>query len=110
VGEGAADWAVAAYPENLTVGNMFDFLAVPTLVYQVGWGGVGWVLGGVGTGGGGFGLRVHDQLTTYPDTTSPPLPPYTTKVNYPRLPRIRRHLLLKWIVMFFCLGSVELLL
>ncbi|KAI8471776.1 MAG: MBOAT, membrane-bound O-acyltransferase family-domain-containing protein [Monoraphidium minutum] len=28
-------WAVAAYPENLTPGNLAFFLAVPTLTYQV---------------------------------------------------------------------------
>jgi hypothetical protein len=31
-------WAVAAYPENLTAKDMLFFLAVPTLVYQVGGG------------------------------------------------------------------------
>jgi hypothetical protein len=31
-------------------------------------------------------------------------------VNYPRLPRVRRSLLLRWVVMFFSLASVELLL
>ena len=30
-----APWAALAYPENLTVGNMLFFLAVPTLVAQV---------------------------------------------------------------------------
>ncbi|GBF87398.1 diacylglycerol O-acyltransferase-like protein [Raphidocelis subcapitata] len=65
---GGADepaWAVRAYPENLTAGDMLFFLAVPTLVYQV---------------------------------------------NYPRLPRVRRRLLLRWFVMLFSLASVELLL
>ena len=32
----APSWAKLQYPENLTVGNMLVFLAVPTLVYQVG--------------------------------------------------------------------------
>lgn len=36
--------------------------------------------------------------------------PHARQVNYPRLPRVRRGLLLRWIFMFFALGSVELLL
>jgi diacylglycerol O-acyltransferase-1 len=32
----APSWALLQYPENLTAGNMLFFLAVPTLVYQVG--------------------------------------------------------------------------
>lgn len=46
------------------------------------------------------------------DPAPPPVPspPPHTQVNYPRLPRVRRSLLLRWVVMFFSLASVELLL
>jgi hypothetical protein len=84
--------------------------------------------GGSGSGGGGggcfaacfaFGVSwVPHPLSSYKHINNNNTHPYTkhtplyihTKVNYPLLPRVRRGLLLRWVLLFIAAGSLELLL